>query len=184
MSSPATPSATSVVPCRHARPNESLTITPTSTPVRSRMLVAQSSCAEASGSTGRRITVPGPFAFDAVDAGRGADEAVARLGDQQRAAGAEQLSALPEDDLDSTRDRRRRRARGLAPTAGRPRDRRRLPSTLETAFCATTTTSPCFEPAHALRRFDEERSARSSPSSSSGIPRSGMTRTSRLTASR
>ena len=32
---PATPSATSVVPCRHARPNESLTITPTSTPASS-----------------------------------------------------------------------------------------------------------------------------------------------------
>ena len=38
---PAAPIATSVVPCRQARPNESLTITPTSRPVSSRSRVAQ-----------------------------------------------------------------------------------------------------------------------------------------------
>ena len=61
---PATPSATSVVPSRHARPNESDTTTPTSAPVsscsRSRRLAA-----DASGSSGRSTSVSGPFAFEA-----------------------------------------------------------------------------------------------------------------------
>ena len=48
---PATPSATSVVPWRQARPNESLTITPTSAPASSASRVA-SRAAEASGSSG------------------------------------------------------------------------------------------------------------------------------------
>ena len=61
---PATPSATSVVPRRQARPNESETITPTSTPVCSRM-AARSRSADASGSSGSKTSVPGPRALDA-----------------------------------------------------------------------------------------------------------------------
>ena len=61
---PATPSATSVVPCRKGRPNESLTITPTSRPVRARS-PSRIRAADASGSTGRSTSVPSPFAFDA-----------------------------------------------------------------------------------------------------------------------
>ena len=60
---PDTPSATSVVPRRKGRPKESLTMTPTSTPMHSRIL-SRRRRAEASGSSGSRISVLGPFAFD------------------------------------------------------------------------------------------------------------------------
>ena len=61
---PAQPTATSVVPCRQARPNESLTITATSRPVSSRSR-SRIVAAEASGSTGSSTSVSGPGAFDA-----------------------------------------------------------------------------------------------------------------------
>ena len=56
---PATPSATSVVPWRNGRPNESLTITPTSRPARSR-IASRIRAAEASGSSGSRTASPPP----------------------------------------------------------------------------------------------------------------------------
>ena len=60
---PATPIATSVVPRRNGRPNESVTITATSSPVRSWIVVADPR-ALASESTGRSTTVPGSAAFE------------------------------------------------------------------------------------------------------------------------
>ena len=63
-STPAAPIATSVVACRHGRPNESVTITPTSAPVRSRSS-SRSRAADASGSSGSRTSVSGSGAFDA-----------------------------------------------------------------------------------------------------------------------
>ena len=60
---PAAPIATSVVPCRHGRPNESVTSTPTSRPVRSRSC-ARSAAADASGSTGSSTSVPASGVFD------------------------------------------------------------------------------------------------------------------------
>ena len=55
---PATPIATSVVPCRKGRPKESLTITGTPS-------LSWSARAEASGSSGSRTTVPGAGALEA-----------------------------------------------------------------------------------------------------------------------
>ena len=60
---PATPIATSVVPCRNGRPNESVTMTATSTPA---WLAKRrpDPRALASGSSGSRMTVPGSAAFE------------------------------------------------------------------------------------------------------------------------
>ena len=78
---PATPMATSVVPCRQARPKESVTITGGATPKRA-----------ASASRGPRPRRPGrgeehdpalAGRVRAVDAGAGADEAVLGLGDDE-----------------------------------------------------------------------------------------------------
>ena len=60
---PATPIATSVVPCRNGRPNESVTITPTVRPVSSRSR-SRSVRALASGSTGSSTSVPASGAFE------------------------------------------------------------------------------------------------------------------------
>ena len=60
---PATPIATSVVPRRNGRPNESVTITATSFPA-CRRIEARIRRALSSGSTGSRTTVPGSAAFD------------------------------------------------------------------------------------------------------------------------
>ena len=62
---PATPSATSVVPWRKGRPNESLDDHADVTAVRARADLRGCAAAEASGSSGRSTSVPSPFAFDA-----------------------------------------------------------------------------------------------------------------------
>ena len=138
---PATPIATSVVPWRHGRPNESLTITPTSDPVSSRSR-ARSRRADASGSTGSSTTVPAARRVRGVDAGRCADEAVAGLGDHERRPRAH-------DRVASRRITSTWRGSPSSPASSRARGRRldvvertTRPSTFETAFCATTTTSP------------------------------------------
>ena len=61
---PATPMATSVVPWRQARPNESLTITAGATPKRSAEPLADAAAADASGSLGRSTTQPSPGVFE------------------------------------------------------------------------------------------------------------------------
>ena len=61
---PATPMATSVMPWRQARPNESEITTATSTPGSSAS-ASRSLAAEASGSTGSRQTVSSPGTFEA-----------------------------------------------------------------------------------------------------------------------
>ena len=119
----------------------------------------------------------GPFRVRLVDARRRADEPVARLGDDERAASMRTIRRL------SWRITSMRRA-SSAPASSRARSDGSTssrcttrPSTFETAFCATTTMSPLA--ARILAFADSTRSAaRSSPSSSSGMPRSGMTRSS------
>ena len=59
-STPATPSATSVVPCRNGRPNESLTITPTSRPVRSRRPVTDAARPTRRGRAAAARACPAP----------------------------------------------------------------------------------------------------------------------------
>ena len=61
---PATPIATSTMPVRNGRPKESLTMTPTSRPVRS-PICSRMAAAEASGSTGSSTSVPGSGALEA-----------------------------------------------------------------------------------------------------------------------
>ena len=70
---------------------------------------------------------------------------MARLGDERAAASSEHLSALPEDDLDSPRIVVGRKLKG---SFGRldVLEIDDTPSTLETAFCATTTTSSGSSP--------------------------------------
>ena len=90
---PATPSATSVVPCRQARPNESLTITPAAMPVSS-VSRSRRRAADASGSSGSRIDRVRSLGVRRVDTRGGAHEPVARLGDHERRARAEDLRGL------------------------------------------------------------------------------------------
>ena len=139
---PATPIATSVVPRRNGRPNESVTITATSTPVSSRS-VDRIRRALASESSGSRITRVGLGRVRVVDAGRGADEPVAGLGDHEAArasarrarsrAGSPRAARRSVSGPASSRARRD----GSIPSSATTR-----PSAFETAFCATTTTSP------------------------------------------
>ena len=164
---PATPMATSVVPWRNGRPNESLTITATSRPVRSRS-AARIRRALASGSSGQQDDRARLGRVRVVDAGRGADEAVAGLGDDERRPRAHDARRLAQDDLDLARVAPVRPARAPAATASTSSIRTTRPSAFETAFCATTTTSPsssCGAPAISAPR--------SSPSSISGRPSTG-----------
>ena len=174
---PATPSATSVVPCRQARPNESLTITPTSAPGQLAQPVAQ----PARGGVridGSRTSVPVARRVRRVDAGRGADEAVPRLGDHERRPGADDLAALAEDHLDVARVAvRARRARPRAADGSTSASRTTRPSTFETAFCATTTTSPSSSPpARSAAACEQQRRGRRPPRAP-GAPRAGSTLT-------
>ncbi len=96
---PATPSATSTMPKRHGRPNESLTITATSMPSSSRQAGAQG--------RGRRVGVPGQqghevgsSAVRGVDAGIGADVAVMGPADDQAALEAKNFGRLTQHHLD------------------------------------------------------------------------------------
>ena len=87
-----------MVPCRHARPNESLTTTPTSRPLRSRRLSADPRGGRV-GIDGQQHERAGALRVRRVHAGRGADEAVSGLGDHERRARADDARALVEDDL-------------------------------------------------------------------------------------
>ena len=175
---PATPSATSVVPRRQARPNESDTITPISTPVQSRIGVAQirRGGVRIDRQQDERVR---PLRVRRVDTGRGADEAVTRLGDDERRSGSHDLARLSEDHLEPPRIGVARRARVRGRTARSHRDGRldlrpsRRPSARRRA--RRRPRGPPRRPPPRTRS-----AARSSPSSSSGIPRSGMTRSSRL----
>ena len=69
---PATPSATSVVPCRQARPNESLTITPDVDPGQLAQPLARGARPSASGSSGSRTSPR--LGVRGVDPRGGADE--------------------------------------------------------------------------------------------------------------
>ena len=162
---PAQPTATPVVPRRNGRPKESVTITPTSASRRTRRAAAR---AEASGSTGSSIATSPAARVRAVDAGRGADEAVVRLADQEGAAPAHDARALAEDQLDHRADRpRRRRSPARAPDGSTVASATLRPSTFETAFCATHTTSPS-------RRPPAQRSAAASSSAGEIVARAQL----------
>ena len=98
--SPAAPIATSVVPCRHGRPNESVTSTPTVRPVSSRRR-SRRRAADASGSSGSSTSVPAPGRVRRVHAGRRADEPVPRLA-RSRAARARARSRTASRRIAST----------------------------------------------------------------------------------
>ena len=172
---PATPSATSVVPSRHARPKESETMTPISTPASSRML-DRSRAADASGSSGSRTSVSGPFALEPstpADAHTNPwrVSAMTSGGRARKTSRASPSITSMRRGSDSPASSRAR-SEGSMPASWTTR-----PSTFETAFWATTRTSSCSKPVP--RAAASTRSAaRSSPSSSSGIPRSGITRSS------
>ena len=99
--SPATPIATSVVPWRNGRPNESVTITPTSTARQLEQPVAQRAGARV-GIDRQQDERARLGRVRVVDAGRRADEPVLGLGDHER---------------------RRARGRSASPRAGSPRPR-------------------------------------------------------------
>ncbi len=93
------PIATSVVPCRHARPNESLTITAGAIPKRPSSAVTDP--------CGRCVRVTRKQNHDVlarrirpVDAGTRADEPVLGLGDDEVAATAAHRARLAQDHLD------------------------------------------------------------------------------------
>ena len=139
---PATPIATSVVPRRNGRPNESLTITATSVPA-CRRIEARIRRALSSGSTGRRTTVPGSGAFDVSTPADAQTKPWRVSAITSGAARAHDALRLAQDHLDlarvahlagelarAIRTARRRRAarRGPPPSrrpSARPRRRRR-----------------------------------------------------------
>ena len=109
-----------------ARPNESLTITPTSPPVSSRSR-SRSRAAEASGSTGRRTSVPAPGAFEASTPADAQTKPCLRLGDDERRPRRGRSAPTRAGSPRPAAGRRRRRARVPRPTARRRRARRRGP---------------------------------------------------------
>ena len=131
---------------------------------------ARSRSAEASGSTGRRTSVVRAGRVRGVDARRRADEAVPRLGDDERRPRAHDAGALAQDHLEPARVAVVRRARGRVPTARRRRAGRRGPR-------------PSRRPSarrrgrrrRAARRAAAMSAPRSSPAPISGRPSSGRT---------
>ena len=99
---PATPIATSTMPVRNGRPNESLTTTPTSRPVRSPILLANGGRGSV-GVDGQQHERPGFGRVRRVDAGRRADEPVARLGNHEGRSRADDARRLAEDHLEVAR---------------------------------------------------------------------------------
>src|SRR3990170_966912 len=153
---PATPTATSAVPCRQGRPNESVTITAGATPKRAAS-ASRIRAAEASGSRGRRTTQPSHGAFE-----------------RSTPAFAQTKPCSVSAMTSSSRRRRTRRA-SRRTTARWSSACSTRPSAFDTAFCATTTTSPCSSPP--ARSTASPRSApRSSPGRISGSPGSGRMR--------
>ncbi len=101
--SPATPIATSVVPIRHARPNESETITPTAAPVSSRRRSRRRAAEARVGVERKQDEHPGLGRIRRVHSGRAADEAVAGLCNHEARADADDARRLAQDRLDVTR---------------------------------------------------------------------------------
>ena len=86
------PSATPVVPRRNGRPKLSVTTIADVGPLpRARRAAAR---ADASGSTGSRIARSAPEAFERSTPADGADEAVARLADEERPTGTHDARRL------------------------------------------------------------------------------------------
>ena len=114
-SRPATPIATSTIPKRHGRPNESRDRRTGDVDAESARAVARgSAAAEASGSSGSSVTIVRVRPdVRGVDAGVGADEAVGRLGDDQ--------AVLHPDDALGARAARPRPGARRGPSARRTR---------------------------------------------------------------
>ena len=101
---PETPIATSTMPQRHGRPNESDTITARSTPVRSRV-AARIRPADASGSTGRRVTtmpLAGPTLLASIPPFAQTNPC-GGLGDDHPVRHAHDAAGLAQDHLDLAR---------------------------------------------------------------------------------
>ena len=142
---PATPSATSTMPKRHGRPNESLMMMAGDAPVATPARRARSriSRADRSGSSGRSVTTLAAARFDASTPAL-AHTKPCGAADDHAALHAQDLRGLAQHDLDLARvaipsrgesDRLRTRLDVVRST--------RQPSALETIFWVTTRTSPC-----------------------------------------
>ena len=166
---PAAPIATFVIPSRQERPNVSVTITPSERPVRASS-AARSARRGRVRILGQQDDLVGRRRVRGVDPGRGADEAVACLGDHERRAAAEHAGRLAQDHLEPGAGRRRPRARAPPRTARPRRGATTRPSAFETTFWATQTTSPSRSSTAAAII-----AARSSPSTISGSPSTGRT---------
>ena len=151
---PATPIATSVVPCRQARPNESLTITAGA--------VAEPGGERVAEAARRRVGVAReqhdpvvPGRVRAVDAGARADEAVLGLG----------------DDESPRRRRTARASRRITSTWSAACSTR--PSAFETTFWETTSDVALLQAAGPLERVAEERRRGRRPAAPPGSRRAG-----------
>ena len=138
---PATPIATSVVPWRHARPNESVTITAGRDAEAAAERLVQAPAADASGSTRQQHDPVVAGRVGAVDARARTDEAVTCLRDDEVVAPAANSGGLRQHRLHVLL------ARARAPPC---------PSAFDTTFCATTTTSPASQAACPLDRVAEQ----------------------------
>ena len=167
---PATPTATSTVPTRQARPKLSLIMTAD--------LLAGAGAESRANPARRTVGVFGQQRhllepdIGLIDAGIGADKAMMSFDDQRPAAGANDFAALAENYFDQL-GFFTEFARQLA----RPRRRRTVasaiiwPSALETIFCATTrTSSSASRPLLPLRRPRKSAGRRSRRRATSPIP--------------
>ena len=145
---PATPIATSVVPRRHGRPKESLTIT--ATPSRSLRRAAESS-----GSSGSKTSVPGSGAFEA-----------------STPAAAHTKPCRVSAMTSSPRRRTIRRASLSTSSSFSPRTTR--PSAFEITLCDTTSTSPFSKSAASAISAATSSPARISGRPSIGMTRSSL----------
>ncbi len=169
---PATPIATSVVPCRNGRPNESVTITATSLPVRSTS-VDRIRRALASESSGSSTSVPGSGAFEWSTPAEAQTKPWRVSAITSAAAGADDPRRLAEDHLElprvgaparraraSAARARRRRAGRSGPPPSRPpsarRRRRRPPRARRRPRSAMPRSSPSRISGRPLDRQDRD----------------------------
>ena len=92
--------ATLIAPSRHGRPNVSETMTASSAPVASRSVSRMPPRRGVRVEREQHDVVAAPADVRGVDAGVGADEAVARLRDEHAALHADDAHGLAQDDLD------------------------------------------------------------------------------------
>ena len=173
--------ATSTMPQRHGRPNESDTMTGTSTPNRSRIAGPDRLRGRVGVARQQRHqrTRAGPH-VRRVDAAVGADEPMRRFGDQDAVGHAHDATRLAQDDLDLARIAvpASRRSRSPRAAARRSSGRRRRPR----PWRRPSGSRPARRPSVSGRTpgvrsmASPISAARSSPGRISGIPSRARTR--------